>query len=203
MYLLQIRMGQSYCGSRDRCSLLFWRNDCICQIFWLWSFNFQSIFDIVRFKFVLNYSRSIIQVIEKADQIMPLFVIDTVGNLPGLSGLFVAGVFSGALRYEIVDKEFSDFHILPFQIGPSLWYCSSLSSGLNSVALIVLEDFIRPFFPSIEDRTATKITKGVAILFGCINFGMVLLVAQVKTILDVRLKPIFLLNHKWMKWKFN
>lgn len=127
---------------------------------------------------------------------MPLFVIDTVGNLPGLSGLFVAGVFSGALRYEIVYKEFSDFHILPFQIGPSLWYCSSLSSGLNSVALIVLEDFIRPFFPSIEDRTATKITKGVAILFGCINFGMVLLVAQVKTILDVRLKPIFLLNHK-------
>lgn len=62
---------------------------------------------------------------------------------------------------------------------------SSLSSGLNSVALIVLEDFIRPFFPSIEDQTATKVTKGVAILFGCINFGMVLLVAQVQTILDV------------------
>ena len=29
---------------------------------------------------------------------MPLFVMDTVGNLPGLSGLFVAGIFSGALR---------------------------------------------------------------------------------------------------------
>jgi hypothetical protein len=38
------------------------------------------------------------QVIEKADQIMPLFVMDTVGSLPGLPGLFVAGVFSGALR---------------------------------------------------------------------------------------------------------
>ncbi|XP_032776975.2 sodium-coupled monocarboxylate transporter 1 [Daphnia magna] len=101
------------------------------------------------------------KVIEKADQIMPLFVMDTVGNLPGLPGLFVAGVFSGAL--------------------------SSLSSGLNSVALIVLEDFIRPFFPSIEDQTATKVTKGVAILFGCINFGMVLLVAQVQTILDATL----------------
>ncbi|XP_046643614.1 sodium-coupled monocarboxylate transporter 1-like [Daphnia pulicaria] len=101
------------------------------------------------------------KVIEKADQIMPLFVMDTVGSLPGLPGLFVAGVFSGAL--------------------------SSLSSGLNSVALIVLEDFIRPFFPLIEDQTATKITKGVAILFGCINFGMVLLVSQVQTILDATL----------------
>lgn len=39
------------------------------------------------------------QVIAKADQIMPLLVMDTVGSLPGLSGLFVAGVFSGALRF--------------------------------------------------------------------------------------------------------
>ena len=68
---------------------------------------------------------------------------------------------------------------------PDFFLDSSLSSGLNSVALIVLEDFIRPFFPLIEDHTATKITKGVAILFGCINFGMVLLVSQVQTILDV------------------
>lgn len=36
--------------------------------------------------------------VNKPDQIVPFFVMDIVGNLPGLPGLFVAGVFSGALR---------------------------------------------------------------------------------------------------------
>ena len=62
---------------------------------------------------------------------------------------------------------------------------STLSSGLNSVALIILEDFIRPFFPLLEETTATKVTKGVAILFGCLNIGMIFLLSQVSTILEV------------------
>lgn len=53
------------------------------------------------------------------------------------------------------------------------------------MALIVLEDFIRPFSPNLSDQTATNLTKGVALMFGCINFGMVVLVSQVQTILDV------------------
>lgn len=36
--------------------------------------------------------------IEKADQIIPYFVMDTLGSIPGLSGLFVAGIFSASLR---------------------------------------------------------------------------------------------------------
>lgn len=33
------------------------------------------------------------------DQIYPFFVIDSLGFVPGFTGLFVAGVFSGTLRF--------------------------------------------------------------------------------------------------------
>ncbi len=45
----------------------------------------------------MNYS--FLKLITKADQIVPYFVMDTLGSIPGLSGLFVAGVFSASLRY--------------------------------------------------------------------------------------------------------
>lgn len=39
----------------------------------------------------------------RQDQLLPLFVLETAGHIPGLSGLFVAGVFSAALRYKNKD----------------------------------------------------------------------------------------------------
>jgi len=33
-----------------------------------------------------------------------LFVMDTLGDMPGLPGIFVAGIFSGALRYFLIKK---------------------------------------------------------------------------------------------------
>uniref|UniRef100_A0A1B0CA85 Sodium/solute symporter n=2 Tax=Lutzomyia longipalpis TaxID=7200 RepID=A0A1B0CA85_LUTLO len=53
------------------------------------------------------------------DQLLPLLVMDILGDYPGLPGLFVAGVFSAAL--------------------------SSLSTGLNSLSAVFLEDFFRAF----------------------------------------------------------
>nr|CAD7449459.1 unnamed protein product [Timema bartmani] len=36
--------------------------------------------------------------ISKADQLLPYFTMDTASRLPGLPGLFVAGIFSAGLR---------------------------------------------------------------------------------------------------------
>ncbi|KFB39610.1 AGAP004199-PA-like protein [Anopheles sinensis] len=60
--------------------------------------------------------------IKVRDQTMPLFVVDAMGDLPGLPGLFVSGIFSASL--------------------------STVSAALNSLAAVTLEDYLKPFFPS-------------------------------------------------------
>lgn len=39
-----------------------------------------------------------VRVVHKTDQLVPYYVMDVARDWPGLSGLFVAGVFSAALR---------------------------------------------------------------------------------------------------------
>lgn len=56
--------------------------------------------------------------VSKADQIFPYFVMDVGRAIPGLPGLFVAGVFSAAL--------------------------SSMSSCLNTLSGTLYSDFIKP-----------------------------------------------------------
>lgn len=55
--------------------------------------------------------------ISSTDQLMPLFVVDTLGHIPGLSGLFVAGIFSGSL--------------------------STVSGALNSLSAVTVEDYVK------------------------------------------------------------
>lgn len=41
-----------------------------------------------------------LQYVNTPDQLFPLFVLETMGHVPGITGFFVAGIFSGALRYQ-------------------------------------------------------------------------------------------------------
>ena len=63
-----------------------------------------------------------------------------------------------------------------------------MSSGLNSLAAICLEDFVRPFcLPNMDDVKATKVSKILAIVFGVICFSLVFVAANLGRVLEAAL----------------
>lgn len=86
--------------------------------------------------------------------------MDILGDYPGLPGLFVAGVFSAAL--------------------------SSLSTGLNSMSAVVLEDFFKTFTKTpLTDRQTGYIMRGVVAIFGSICVCLVLVVEKLGSVLQL------------------
>ncbi|XP_006642786.2 sodium-coupled monocarboxylate transporter 2 [Lepisosteus oculatus] len=74
------------------------------------------------------------------DQLMPYFVMDILGHLPGLPGLFVACAFSGTL--------------------------STVAASINALATVTYEDFVKYCFNNLTDRCSTWISKGLCVVFG-------------------------------------
>lgn len=94
------------------------------------------------------------------DQLLPLFVMDVLGKMPGLSGLFIAGVFSAAL--------------------------SSLSTCLNSMSAVVLEDFCKPFVKKpLSTRAVDWIMRSVVVGVGVLCVGLVVVVEKMGTVLQL------------------
>ncbi|CAD7087198.1 unnamed protein product [Hermetia illucens] len=94
------------------------------------------------------------------DQLLPLLVTQSLGDYPGLPGLFVAGVFSAAL--------------------------SSLSTGLNSMSAVVLEDFFKSFCKHpLSQRQTAFIMRAVVVVFGAICVCLVFVVEKLGTVLQL------------------
>ena len=97
---------------------------------------------------------------DKKDQLFPLFVMQVMGDIPLIPGLFVAGVFSGAL--------------------------STVSSGLNSLAAVTLKDFIEAGCTlRLSEKASLWTTKGLAVSYGILSYLVVFLVKYLPGVLEV------------------
>lgn len=94
------------------------------------------------------------------DQLMPLLVMEILKDMPGLPGLFIAGVFSAAL--------------------------SSLSTGLNAMSAVVLEDFCKPFMKNgVSERLSKYIMRGTVLVLGVMSVALVYIVQHMGAVLQL------------------
>lgn len=95
-----------------------------------------------------------------SDQLPSLLMMRTLGSLPGLPGLFVAGVFSAAL--------------------------SSLSTGLNSLACVITQDIVKPLLRKpLTERQTAFLLRAIVIVFGFSCIGMVNVVEKLGNVIPL------------------
>ncbi len=102
-------------------------------------------------------------------QLIPKMVMDVMGDLPGLPGLFVATTFGASLRF--VGLSFGwlwlCFYlnlVLRIKSGD---FCSTISGGLNALAAVFLEDLIKPTYRFLKQKAlSTKTSRIVSRIVG-------------------------------------
>ncbi|KAG8247932.1 hypothetical protein J6590_051232, partial [Homalodisca vitripennis] len=106
-------------------------------------------------------SRKNILVIAKANQMVPLYVMEVGRDYPGLAGLFMSGVMSAAL--------------------------STLSAWLNAVGGILYKDFMDVFYPRVKhsEEKQSTIIKLIIVILCIISSSMVVVIEKLGTIYQV------------------
>ncbi|UYV76494.1 hypothetical protein LAZ67_14000717, partial [Cordylochernes scorpioides] len=103
--------------------------------------------------------------VQTSDQLLPYFVMKmSKEQVPGLAGLFVAGLYSAAL--------------------------SSLSSAIHSLAAVTLEDFIQPALAHSRFTlpcTAATLAKLLAVGYGILCLSLTVLVERLGSLLQAGL----------------
>ncbi|XP_061273042.1 sodium-coupled monocarboxylate transporter 1 [Bos javanicus] len=95
------------------------------------------------------------------DQLMPYLVLDILQDYPGLPGLFVACAYSGTL--------------------------STVSSSINALAAVTMEDLVKPRFPSLSEKSLSWLSQGMSVLFGALCIGMAALASLMGALLQAAL----------------
>lgn len=106
--------------------------------------------------------------ITSRDQNMAIYVMDALGHIPGVAGLFVSGIFSASL--------------------------SSVSSCLNSLAAVTMEDYIKPLYSffmkkplEMKPNRSAIPSKIIAAVYGVVCVGTAFLAQHIGGILQVSL----------------
>ncbi|NWI84484.1 SC5A8 protein, partial [Pitta sordida] len=95
------------------------------------------------------------------DQLMPYLVLDILRDYPGVPGLFVASAYSGTL--------------------------STVSSSINALAAVTVEDLIRPYFGSLSEKKLSWISMGMSLFYGGVCIAMAALASLLGALLQAAL----------------
>lgn len=87
-----------------------------------------------------------IGLVKGKDQLVVFYTMDLLGSIYGLPGLFLASICSATL--------------------------STISSGINAMAAVSLDDYIRLAWPDLDAKTEWILTKIISLLYGIIITGM-------------------------------
>ncbi|XP_043205678.1 sodium-coupled monocarboxylate transporter 1-like [Amphibalanus amphitrite] len=100
-------------------------------------------------------------VTSRRDELVPHFVADQLGHVPGLGGLFIACVLSGAL--------------------------STISSSLNSLAAVTWEDFFRDsaWTARLSEAGRRWVLRGIALVYGIISMLMAFVAKNMGGVIQV------------------
>ncbi|KAK3778554.1 hypothetical protein RRG08_061836 [Elysia crispata] len=99
------------------------------------------------------------KLVDNSNQLIPLFMQDILSSVPGLPGVYLAGIFSGTL--------------------------STMSSGLNTISMVVIEDFIRIHLKSrIHKDKERLISQIICAIFGFVCLEITFLVPRYGSVLQ-------------------
>uniref|UniRef100_A0A8C7DGU5 Solute carrier family 5 member 8, like n=1 Tax=Oncorhynchus kisutch TaxID=8019 RepID=A0A8C7DGU5_ONCKI len=95
------------------------------------------------------------------DQLLPYLVMDILAAYPGVPGLFVSAAYSGTL--------------------------STVSSSINALVAVTVEDFVRPVWKNLTEKQVSWINMGLSIFFGFLCIGMAAIASLMGSILQAAL----------------
>ncbi|XP_072308205.1 sodium-coupled monocarboxylate transporter 1 [Eucyclogobius newberryi] len=99
--------------------------------------------------------------VNTSDQLLPYLVMDILAEYPGIPGLFVAAAYSGTL--------------------------STVSSSINALVAVTMEDFIVPLWKNITQRQVTWLNMGLSVFFGALCIGMAGVASSLGSVLQAAL----------------
>ncbi|XP_008208123.2 sodium-coupled monocarboxylate transporter 2 [Nasonia vitripennis] len=101
------------------------------------------------------------KLIQQNDEIVPYYLMDITKNIPGISGMFLAGIVSSTL--------------------------STTSASINALSGLVYDGFIDPWIAknANKDVKAANIMKVVSIAIGFISIILIFVIEHIETVLEI------------------